>query len=289
MATMDSEWIDLNVGGQPFSTTRTTLMSCPDSFLAKMFNPNSGFKPARLKDGVYYLDTDPQYFSIILDWLRYRKIMADSESTLKNVAIIADYFGLDELVERINIKPVGKWVDYGDLANHFDVPAMKMDFLQDVLFSGYAKKITSRNVFPTRIAQFPDGLGIVKEEQVEPWGGKCLVLDRERPTLWVPTVVGKVPAGAISVEGLGGQMMHIGRKDFYRDTFIGFGENIVVPYRSSFTQPVSVGYVNEDGIFGVTFKKKTDQIRVATIRSECGLSFDHEESSTSEFAILCAF
>lgn len=285
MATMDSEWIDLNVGGQPFSTTRTTLMSCPDSFLAKMFNPISGFKPARLKDGVYYLDTNPQYFGIILDWLRYRKIMADSDATLKNVAIIADYFGLDELVEMINFKkPVGKWVDYGELANHYDVPAMKMN-IQD-----YQQQHT---LFPTRISQFPDGLGIVKEEQVKPWGGKCLVLDRERPTLWVPTVVGKVPAGAISVEGLGGQMMYIGRKDIHRSGYdstsynAAFGEKIVVPYHRH--SSLSVGYVNEEGVLGVTFKMGTDQIREATIRSECGLSFDHQESSTSEFAILCTF
>ena len=38
-----SDWIKLNVGGQKFYTTRTTLMSEPDSMIARMFSEENKF------------------------------------------------------------------------------------------------------------------------------------------------------------------------------------------------------------------------------------------------------
>ena len=67
-----NDWLKLNVGGKMFLTTRSTLTSCPDSTLSKMFDPDSGLPPAYSEDGVYFLDTNPDCFSIILDWLRLR-------------------------------------------------------------------------------------------------------------------------------------------------------------------------------------------------------------------------
>jgi len=99
-----SKWIKLNVGGQYFQTTLTTLLSCPDSLLAKMFDPESGLEPAYSEDGVYFLDTNPKYFSVILDWLRYKKIMADSDVSLGNVIEAAKFFGLEELVQALEAK-----------------------------------------------------------------------------------------------------------------------------------------------------------------------------------------
>ena len=65
--------IKLNVGGETFLTTRSTLVSCPDSLLAKMFDPDSGRPPAAVTEGGgYFLDQNPRYFGVILDWLRYR-------------------------------------------------------------------------------------------------------------------------------------------------------------------------------------------------------------------------
>lgn len=37
--------VTLNVGGTKFVTTRQTLLSDPDSMLAKMFNPESPLQP----------------------------------------------------------------------------------------------------------------------------------------------------------------------------------------------------------------------------------------------------
>ena len=60
------EWIKLNVGGQIFLTTKMTLMSEPDSMLAKMF---SGELPPGAKDeqGAYMVDGTPEYFKLVME------------------------------------------------------------------------------------------------------------------------------------------------------------------------------------------------------------------------------
>ena len=51
--TNNTEWLKLNVGGQIFETTRSTLTSHPTSSLAKMFQPNSALSPALMEGGVH--------------------------------------------------------------------------------------------------------------------------------------------------------------------------------------------------------------------------------------------
>jgi len=98
---MSSKWVKLNVGGQLFHTTLTTLLTWPDSLLAKMFESESGFAPPYSENGVYFLDSNPKYFAVILDWLRYGEIMVDADINPRNVAKVADYFGLEKLVRDI--------------------------------------------------------------------------------------------------------------------------------------------------------------------------------------------
>ena len=72
-----NDWLNLNVGGKIFMTTRSTLISCPNSTLSKMFDPTSGYSPAYRNDhGVYFLDADPDCFKVILYWLRLRYLAA---------------------------------------------------------------------------------------------------------------------------------------------------------------------------------------------------------------------
>ena len=72
--------IDLDVGGTRFRTTRQTLLSDPDSMLAKMFDPEArlapsvrcgavfssqaGLAPLVKIDGAYFIDRDPVYFRV---------------------------------------------------------------------------------------------------------------------------------------------------------------------------------------------------------------------------------
>ena len=89
------DWIKLNVGGTLYETTRTTLLSRPNSLLAKMFDPGSTRPPAALgEDGAYRVDADPRAFAAILTWLRRGRVIVPTDSCLE-----ADYFGLVDMVE----------------------------------------------------------------------------------------------------------------------------------------------------------------------------------------------
>ena len=54
-------WIKLNVGGEVFETSLQTVTKYPSSKLASMFKTDQE---------IFTLDLDPQYFSVILSWLR---------------------------------------------------------------------------------------------------------------------------------------------------------------------------------------------------------------------------
>ena len=60
-----SEWIKLNVGGQTFYTTRTTLMSEPESMLARMFSEENKniLMPCQMENDTYLIDRFVQILS----------------------------------------------------------------------------------------------------------------------------------------------------------------------------------------------------------------------------------
>ena len=60
----DGEVVTLNVGGRLFTTTRTTLTSEPDSVLGRMFDPTSSLPPARMVDGAFFIDANPNVFEV---------------------------------------------------------------------------------------------------------------------------------------------------------------------------------------------------------------------------------
>jgi len=92
--------IDLDVGGTRFRTNRQTLLSDPNSMLAKMFDPESSFSaPGVMKDGAYFLDRNPIHFSAVLDFLRSGHLERDCNvpALLKE----ASFFGLLGLEEAL--------------------------------------------------------------------------------------------------------------------------------------------------------------------------------------------
>ena len=100
--------IRLNVGGQHFITTRTTLCAVEGSLLANMFGKYA--QPIKIGiGGELFLDRNPIAFGVILDYLRDGcRVMVDLPSNKDNnndeVALLqrlrtdADYFGLPGLV-----------------------------------------------------------------------------------------------------------------------------------------------------------------------------------------------
>ena len=71
--------INLNVGGTKLTTLRSTLCQVEDSLLAAMFSGRWEDNIKRDQDGAVFFDFNPQYFVLILDYLREKKI-----STLEN-------------------------------------------------------------------------------------------------------------------------------------------------------------------------------------------------------------
>ena len=99
--------IQLNVGGQKFTTTRSTLRQVNGSLLATMFSGSMEHGLKHDKDGAIVLDFNPEHFSWILNYLRAKKISTRENPPVlpkvpkdqtENFNILFDYLGLsDEL------------------------------------------------------------------------------------------------------------------------------------------------------------------------------------------------
>ncbi len=63
-----SKIIEIRVGSKLFTTHLSTLQSFPDSFLCSVFSGK--FNLEKDSGGAYFLDRNPDTFSIILDYLR---------------------------------------------------------------------------------------------------------------------------------------------------------------------------------------------------------------------------
>jgi hypothetical protein len=70
----DNDIIHLNVGGHKLTTKRSTLCQVEDSLLASMFSGRWDDSLERDKDGAIFFDFNSQYFLVILDYLRAKKI-----------------------------------------------------------------------------------------------------------------------------------------------------------------------------------------------------------------------
>ena len=66
--------INLNVGGTKLATLRSTLCQVEDSLLATMFSGRWEDNIKRDQDGAVFFDFNPQYFILILDYLRAKNI-----------------------------------------------------------------------------------------------------------------------------------------------------------------------------------------------------------------------
>ena len=86
-----------------FVTTRFVLLKEPQSVLAKMFEIDSTMEPAaKLKDGSYFIDRDPERFKQILNYLRDDELADLTRAELNNLKIDARYFMLENLLGIIN-------------------------------------------------------------------------------------------------------------------------------------------------------------------------------------------
>jgi DNA anti-recombination protein RmuC len=95
------EKIKLNIGGTLFTTTIDTLTVEQDTLFTGMFSGKFDMKPD--DDGEYFLDRNPEYFSIILDYLRgvdiEEQLLEYSSAQLSQLIQEVDYYGITSLLE----------------------------------------------------------------------------------------------------------------------------------------------------------------------------------------------
>lgn len=95
--------VRLNVGGRIFETTETTLrFDGVDNFFTALLSDRT----PSLKDstGAYFIDRDPDYFTVILRFLRTRKLDVSNGLQLTALYDEALFYSLDAVAEVIMMK-----------------------------------------------------------------------------------------------------------------------------------------------------------------------------------------
>ncbi|CAB4017447.1 Chaperone dnaK2 [Paramuricea clavata] len=118
----DNDIIELNVGGHKLTTRRSTLCQVEGSLLASMFSGRWEDSLERDKDGAIFFDFNPQYFLVILDYLRAKKIATPenpaplpkvAEDQTKNFSNLLEYLGLSDEIVPAEIAPSEKFSAHG--------------------------------------------------------------------------------------------------------------------------------------------------------------------------------
>ncbi|KAL9872443.1 BTB/POZ domain-containing protein KCTD5 [Glossina fuscipes] len=101
------QWVKLNVGGQYFLTTKTTLSRDPNSFLSRLIQEDCDLISDRDETGAYLIDRDPKYFAPVLNYLRHGKLVLDGVSE-EGVLEEAEFYNVTQLItllkECINLR-----------------------------------------------------------------------------------------------------------------------------------------------------------------------------------------
>lgn len=93
----DDKLIRLNVGGKWFSTSRQTLLSFPDTVLARL-----ALNAECEKQGYYFIDRDGTLFEYILNFMRNKNsLLPNNDDERRRLASDAKFYGLQDLYEKL--------------------------------------------------------------------------------------------------------------------------------------------------------------------------------------------
>lgn len=146
----------LDVGGFFYTTSRTTLVSEPDTMLAVMF---SGRHELKTENGRYFIDRNGEFFSHILDWLRDKTLYPDLPyDKLLRIRIEAKFFNIQSLVDTIDTELTrSRYLLY--ISENWHKEEKNEKTLQGFLEQGYQLEIMNRNCIlakkPLRMPQQP--------------------------------------------------------------------------------------------------------------------------------------
>ncbi|XP_067103900.1 BTB/POZ domain-containing protein KCTD16a [Osmerus mordax] len=128
---IQSDVVELNVGGQVYYTRFGTLTSIPNSLLGKLFSNKKGSSNDIVRDlrGRYFIDRDGFLFRYVLDYLRDKQVvLPDHFPERGRLRREAEYFQLPELVKFLT----------SDKSKHCPDDYSDFDDNSDQIFSPYA-------------------------------------------------------------------------------------------------------------------------------------------------------
>jgi len=96
---LTNEWVKLNVGGQIFQTTKTTLCKDPKSFFYRLCQDSSELGSEKDEDGAFLIDREPKYFVPVLMFLRCGKLIIDRDLCEEGVLEEAEFYNIEELIK----------------------------------------------------------------------------------------------------------------------------------------------------------------------------------------------
>ncbi|XP_028412328.1 uncharacterized protein LOC114535147 [Dendronephthya gigantea] len=152
----DDNIIRLNVGGQKFTTKRSTLCQVEGSLFATMFSSDWEDSVERDQDGAVFFDFNPQYFVYILDYLRGRKIATPEnppplpkvpEEHVENFRSLVEYLGFSHEIfptkivtdEKFNLHSSGVTLEEdGKVAVHDGTKEHNYIFSEKIYQQGFA-------------------------------------------------------------------------------------------------------------------------------------------------------
>lgn len=98
--------VELNVGGQLYTTSLPTLLKDPDSLLSAMFSGKH--KIPRDSRGRFFIDRDGMLFRYILDYLRNSKLaLPENFNERDRLLVEAEYFRLKGIIKALQREKTG--------------------------------------------------------------------------------------------------------------------------------------------------------------------------------------
>ena len=92
--------VNLNIGGQHFTTSIQTLTKDPDSMLAAMFSGRFELNPC--EDGAFFIDRDGTHFRYILNYLRTGKLNLPENTTFeKELLEEAEFYQIQGMIDKL--------------------------------------------------------------------------------------------------------------------------------------------------------------------------------------------
>ncbi|XP_060577094.1 myb-like protein X [Ruditapes philippinarum] len=95
------EFIQLNIGGTIFYTSKITLLNSPYSILHQMTQENS---PVNIQKNCIFIDRDPCHFRFILNYLRNEchiptTLFPSNPTTIQEILLDAKFYNIKELIK----------------------------------------------------------------------------------------------------------------------------------------------------------------------------------------------